>query len=192
MNTVITEDHKASGVVITVHGHEWEPHVPQSPGAWRAAKLPAPLDAWGAQTAWRLVSCAGGHDGSCADFTVAECSASETRRARLLQNFNIVFGVTRNKAFASAFRARKAAAAAEEEEDEEEEEDDVEEDAEDDDSSSSSEAAEESSATEEDDDDEEDDEAAEEEEEEEESSSSSDSEDAPKTKRGTKRAAPAK
>lgn len=196
MNTVLTQEHKPTGIVITVHGHEWEPHVPQSPGPWRGAKLPPPFDSWGPQTSWRLLSCGAQHEGSCADFTVRSCADSETRRSRLLQNFNLVFGVTRNKAFATAFRARKQALAAEEEE---EAEDDEQEDDDDDDaeSSSSSDAVEDDSVDEEDaaeeEDEDEEEEAAEPEVDDSSSTSSSSSSEAPrKTKRGVKRAAPSK
>lgn len=123
MNTNVTTAHKFTGVFIHVHGHEWEACVPDPPGEWSAAKLPAPFDSWGPQTAWKLQSCGNQHPGSCADATIAACLDSETRRNKLLQNYNLVFGVTRNKAFASAFRARKQAEAEAEQDDEAEEED---------------------------------------------------------------------
>jgi hypothetical protein len=203
MNTRITPEHKPTGVLITVAGHEWQAFVPDPPGDWSAAKLPAPFDSWGPQTAWKLQSCGTSHEGTCAEYTVRACSDSESRRSRLLQNFNLVFGVTRNKAFATAFRAKKQADAAEEEEEPEDEgEDDVDDDEghDDEEASSSSDSDSEAAA----DDDENEAEAEEDEDEEEDgdkeddavstTSSSSSASEAPRkpAKRGTKRAAPAK
>jgi len=201
MNTRITSEHKPSGVHLTVCGHEWEACVPDPPGEWCAAKLPPPFDSWGPQTAWKLKSCGATHEGTCAEYTIRSCTESETRRSRLLQNFNLVFGVTRNKAFASAFRAKKQAeadAAEEEEDDEVEEADD---DPDDDDASSSSSdsdslVVEDEDANEAEEDEDEDEEAADKEDSVSvSSSSSSSSSEAPRkapAKRGKKRAAPTK
>ena len=197
MNTNVAAAHKCTSVVIQVHGHEWEAWVPDPPGEWTAAKLPAPFDSWGPQTAWKLISCAQHHGGSCAEATVAACMDSDVRRNKLLQNYNLVFGVTRNKAYASAFRARKQAEAEAEqdEEEEEEEEEDEEEDDEDAASSSDDDLVEADEDKEVDDDDDEEEAAVVEEEVVSDSSSTSDSSEAPRKpppKRGTKRAAPGK
>ena len=201
MNTAVTAVHVCTGVVISTHGHEWEACVPNPPGEWSAAKLPAPFDSWGPQTAWKLLSCGEHHSGSCAEATVAACIDSEARRNKLLQNYNLVFGVTRNKAYASAFRARKQAQAdaeeAEREEEEEEEEDDGNEDDEADSSSDDGLVDVERDDVLPDDDEDDEDDAVVEEEVVSESSSSSDDSDAPPVarkpvKRGVKRTAPGK
>jgi len=113
MNTVLSPSHKCTHVSVSAFGHVWEAWLLDPPGEHVPCKLPPPFDSWGSNTAWKLKGCDGSHSAvvSCEESTLKACVAAEARRSRMLDNFNVVFGVTRNKAFASAFRAKKQAEA---------------------------------------------------------------------------------
>ena len=154
MITSIPKTHTPTGILLNAFKHSWEPVVSLNP-EYTKSTLPPPFEAFGEDTFWKLHSCEIKHEGNCYDFTLLQAKGAHEKNGRILKQFNVLFGVTRNKKFAAELRALKKIEKEEEEKEEEEES-----------SESESSESEESSASEESeseqDDDEDDDETEEE------------------------------
>lgn len=152
-------DYIDTHIEINIFSHILVPYIRED--MEMDSKMPPPFDVWG-QAKWKVVQCNNEHSNSCLEYCVQEGKRKEDLKLSVLKNFNTIFGVTRNKQFANAFRAKKAQALEEKEEEEFEEEEEEEEE---DYSSSSAEEEPEEEEEEEVEDEEEEDEEEEEEEE---------------------------
>ena len=112
--------HAPSGIILNAFKHKWEPVVLLNP-QYSKNTLPPPFEAFGDDTIWKLHECEIKHEGECYEFTMLEAKKSHEKSGRLLKQFNLLFGVTRNKKFAAELRAQKKLEKEEEEKEEEEE-----------------------------------------------------------------------
>jgi hypothetical protein len=152
----IPKTHATSGVFLKGFGHVWEPVV-NLHASYTKNSLPPPFEAFG-DSLWRLEKCEIKHDGECHEYTCKEATTTHEQSLRVLKQFNVLFGVTRNKKFAAELRAFKKQEKEDEEKEEEEEEEEEESESE-----SESEFESETESETEQDDEEEDDEEEEEE-----------------------------
>jgi hypothetical protein len=118
----IPKTHVASGILMTGFGHIWEPIVPRNP-TYSKNSLPPPFEAFGEDALWKLQQCDIKHEGACHDYTSAEAKKAQDKKQLFLKQFNVLFGITRNKKFAAELRSfKKQEKEDEEREDEEEKE----------------------------------------------------------------------
>jgi len=122
---IIPKTHRATGIILHAFKHSWEPIV-KIGAVYEKNTLPPPFEAFGDETLWNLHACEIKHAGECFDFTVSEAKHAHEKNGRLLKQFNVLFGVTRNKKFAAELRALKKQEKEEEEKEEESEESETE------------------------------------------------------------------
>ena len=94
------------GCLIESFGHAWECWLPAEPEFVETA-LPPPFAAFGAQARWKLHACRAAHDGKCESFTVKAAESHVQKSQQVLKNYNLLFGVTRNKKLAVKVRVTK-------------------------------------------------------------------------------------
>lgn len=116
-----------TNIQIDAFSHILVPFILENHSIKIDTKLFPPYDIWG-DAKWKILQCNIEHSNkSCLDYCLQESKRKEDLKLSILKNFNTIFGVTRNKQFANAFRAKKAQVQEEKEEeefDEEENEDD--------------------------------------------------------------------
>ena len=94
--------------------------MPRNP-TYSKNSLPPPFEAFGEDALWKLQQCDIKHDGNCHDYTHCEAKKAQDKKQQFLRQFNVLFGITRNKKFAAELRSLKKQEKEDEEREEEEE-----------------------------------------------------------------------
>ncbi len=98
-----------TGTLIRGFDHVWEVHVPLSKLEYVSSSLPPPFEAYGTMASFIRKECLVKHSSSCRDKTLELASKAAERTADIFSQYNLIFGITRNKRDALNTKKKRAA-----------------------------------------------------------------------------------